>query len=56
MYCRNYGQAGALKFYASSPDFKERVISDNGSFLLWIPDDLSISAFITCRTLHSRKR
>jgi hypothetical protein len=41
IYCRNYGQAGALKFYGRHPYFKTRVISDNGSFLLWIPDSLS---------------
>ncbi len=40
IYCRNYGQAGSLKFYGHSSDFKNRVISDNGSFLLWIPDSL----------------
>jgi hypothetical protein len=40
IYCRNYGQAGSLKFYGVSSDFKDRVISDNGSFLLWIPDSL----------------
>jgi len=38
IYCRNYGQAGALKFYCRSVRLKEKVISDNGSFLLWIPD------------------
>jgi hypothetical protein len=41
IYCRNYGQAGALKFYSKDTYFKNRVISDNGSFLLWIPDTLS---------------
>lgn len=40
IYCRNYGQAGALKFYARDDDFTWRVISDNGSFLLWIPPRL----------------
>ncbi len=38
IYCRNYGQAGALKFYCRSVRLKEKVISDNGSFLLWILD------------------
>jgi hypothetical protein len=37
VYCRNYGQAGALKFYGRGKDFLQRIISDNGSFLLWIP-------------------
>jgi Dolichyl-phosphate-mannose-protein mannosyltransferase len=40
IYCRNYGQAGSLKFYGKDPFFKSKVISDNGSFLLWIPDRL----------------
>ena len=42
IYCRNYGQAGSLKFYGKSPGFKNRVISDNGSFLLWIPDTIGM--------------
>ncbi|MBD0331537.1 MAG: glycosyltransferase family 39 protein [Chitinophagaceae bacterium] len=40
IYCRNYGQAGALKFYGKDPRFRAVTISDNGSFLLWIPDKL----------------
>jgi hypothetical protein len=40
IYCRNYGQAGALKFYGKEDSFKTSVISDNGSFLLWIPERL----------------
>lgn len=38
IYCRNYGQAGALKFYGKDKDFRQKVFSDNGSFLLWIPE------------------
>lgn len=38
VYCRNYGQAGALKYYAKDDYFRRKVISDNGTFLLWIPD------------------
>ncbi len=41
IYCRHYGQAGALKFYGQRQDFRNRVISDNGSFLTWIPDSLT---------------
>ncbi len=41
IYCRNYGQAGSFKFYGEHPFFRNRVISDNGSFLLWIPDTLT---------------
>ena len=41
VYCRNYGQAGALRYYARYRDFRSRIICDNGTFLLWIPDSLS---------------
>jgi len=41
IFCRNYGQAGALKFYSRFKNFTSRVISDNGSFLLWIPDSIN---------------
>jgi 4-amino-4-deoxy-L-arabinose transferase-like glycosyltransferase len=41
IYCRNYGQAGALKYYGEHAYFRNQVISDNGSFLHWIPDSLS---------------
>jgi hypothetical protein len=40
IYCRNYGQAGALKFYGKEGWFKALTISDNGSFLLWMPGRL----------------
>lgn len=40
IFCRNYGQAGALNFYGKDFYFSYRVISDNGSFLLWIPNRL----------------
>jgi hypothetical protein len=40
IYCRHYGQAGALKYYGGDKVFKEKTMSDNGSFLTWIPDDL----------------
>lgn len=40
VYCRHYGQAGALKFYSRDKDFQDRVISDNGSFLLWIKPEM----------------
>jgi len=38
IYCRNYGEAGALKYYESDPSFNSKIICDNGTFLLWIPD------------------
>lgn len=42
IYCRNYGQAGSLKFYGKGASFRNKVISNNGSFLLWIPENLSM--------------
>jgi len=36
----SYGHAGSLKFYGKDDYFKRKVISTNGSFLLWIPDRL----------------
>jgi len=41
VYCRSYGQASALRYYASDHYFRNKIISDNGTFLLWIPDRLS---------------
>ncbi|HEX6847146.1 MAG TPA: glycosyltransferase family 39 protein, partial [Chitinophagaceae bacterium] len=35
IYCRHYGFAGSLKFYGKDKLFRSKVISDNGSFLLW---------------------
>ena len=46
IYCRHYGQAGALKYYGSNSIFKQRTISDNGSFLTWIPDNFSFRHLI----------
>jgi hypothetical protein len=40
VYCRTYGQAGALKYFARRQEFRGKIFSDNGSFLLWIPDTL----------------
>ena len=41
IYCSNYGQAGSHLYYSRDPQFKDKVISTNGSFLLWIPSQLS---------------
>ncbi|MFZ1306489.1 MAG: glycosyltransferase family 39 protein [Ferruginibacter sp.] len=46
IYCRHYGQAGALKYYGKQKDFTNHVITDNGSFLQWIPNDLSFKHLI----------
>ena len=40
IYCRHYGFGGSLQFYTKDSLFRSKVFSDNGSFLLWIPDDL----------------
>ena len=40
IYCRHYGYGGSLRFYGKDKLFREKVFSDNGSFLLWIPDNL----------------
>jgi len=40
IYCANYGQAGALKFYGKNDRFKNLVLSENGSFQLWINDSI----------------
>ncbi len=46
IYCRNYGQAGALKYYGSNKNFIDRTISTNGSFLTWIPANLTFSNLV----------
>lgn len=46
IYCRHYGQAGALKYYGKDKIFKYKVITDNGSFLTWIPVDLTFRHLI----------
>jgi hypothetical protein len=46
IYCRHYGQAGALKYYGRDKIFKEKAISDNGSFLTWISDELTFKHLI----------
>lgn len=40
VYCRSYGQAGALLYHADDSNFRSKVICDNGTFLLWIPEHL----------------
>ncbi|GAA4318593.1 ArnT family glycosyltransferase [Flaviaesturariibacter amylovorans] len=38
VFGRNYGFASAMAYYAKDPYFRSRIISDNGTHLLWIPD------------------
>lgn len=42
----NYGLAGGMKYYARESSFKEKVITDNGSFLFWIPATLKFEHLI----------
>ncbi|HLO39158.1 MAG TPA: glycosyltransferase family 39 protein, partial [Lacibacter sp.] len=46
VYCRHYGLAGALKYYGKDEKFKTKVISDNGSFLHWIPNEFGFKHLI----------
>ena len=36
IYGRHYGHAGALTYYGKDKTFRRKVITDNGSFLLWV--------------------
>lgn len=40
IFGRHYGHAGSMQFYGKGKLFKSLVNTDNGSFLLWIPEDL----------------
>jgi hypothetical protein len=40
VYCANYGLAGGIKYYAKDDYFRNKIFSENGTFLLWIPDRL----------------
>lgn len=40
VYCANYGLAGSMKYYAQDDEFRRKIISENGTFLLWAPDRL----------------
>jgi 4-amino-4-deoxy-L-arabinose transferase-like glycosyltransferase len=44
--CGSYGHAGALQYYAQQANFKKRVITGNGSFLLWMPQPLQFENII----------
>jgi hypothetical protein len=37
VYCANYGLAASMKYYAKDPYFQNKVVSENGTFLLWAP-------------------
>jgi 4-amino-4-deoxy-L-arabinose transferase-like glycosyltransferase len=38
--CANYGLAASMKYYAKDKGFADRILSENGTFLLWAPDPL----------------
>ena len=42
IFCGNYGQAGSLKYYSKDNAFKSAVISSSGSFILWMPEQLTM--------------
>ncbi len=46
VYCRNYGLAGSTKYYVKNDALRNKIISDNGTFLLWIPDSLRFTNLI----------
>ncbi|HET9826338.1 MAG TPA: glycosyltransferase family 39 protein, partial [Chitinophagaceae bacterium] len=46
IFCRNYGQAGALKFYGRGKVFTRKVFAANGSFILWLPDTVHFKHLI----------
>ena len=46
IYGGSYGHAGSLKYYGKNDYFKNKVISSNGSFLLWLPDRLYLKHLI----------
>jgi hypothetical protein len=46
VYCRDYGLAGGIRFYSQDKRFSNKVFSDNGTFLLWIPQQLRFKNLI----------
>lgn len=40
VYAASYGLAGSMKYFAKDPSFRDKIISENGTFLLWMPDRL----------------
>lgn len=46
IFGRHYGQAAALLYHTRNENFKRRIYTDNGSFLLWIPDSFHFKNLI----------
>ena len=42
IFGRHYGHAGAFKFYGRDKQFREKAMTDVGSFLLWIPNNMML--------------
>ena len=46
IFGRHYGHAGGMIFYSKNESFRKKVFTDNGSFLLWIPNNLQFKNII----------
>lgn len=46
IFGRHYGHAGGMKFYGKNKSFRDQVFTDNGSFLLWIPQDFKFKNLV----------
>ncbi|HMU45269.1 MAG TPA: glycosyltransferase family 39 protein [Chitinophagaceae bacterium] len=46
IFGRHYGHAGGMIYYSKNISFKKKVYTDNGSFLLWIPQNIKFENLI----------
>jgi hypothetical protein len=37
IYCASYGLAASMKYFAKDDYFRDKIVSENGTFLLWAP-------------------
>jgi hypothetical protein len=51
LFCDNYGQAGAVNYYAGKYHIPE-AYSDNASFLYWMPDNLAFDNIVLVTDDH----
>ena len=42
IYCRNYGQAGSVNYFAKQFQLNATAYSDNASFLFWMPNNYNL--------------
>jgi 4-amino-4-deoxy-L-arabinose transferase-like glycosyltransferase len=55
IFGRHYGHAGSLKFYGRVDSFTSNVMTDVGSFLLWIPDSVDFrNIILLARTMPGK--